>query len=465
MLFRSTFFVLFLYLLCEFNAFASTALSYIPDQRYWSLATDDIIKYNTVTDAANAEVYLSAVDGTLYRTIATTTGSRILTAAKTVVRGSGGLGAAMLAAQLIYDGYQWYKETDTTGLLPLGYCGDFSYDKVTLSDCMTAITKKLGSIMVNDVYGKQIHGYSGISLTTKKMGTVTLKTLLGDKQFDVTDITVAYSYYSSGVWYKSTTDVLFNPSDYKSTTQKDHTPITETEAKTQLMSQLINLSSRDAFSDGSQPYPVAGLFTNSDLAVDPTYQSNANINTQNINDYITKYNNGLLQTTDPSAPNYVTPAQYAYIKSQAEQAVATAANPTKPTSSANNTNPLTNMEQPITQDQYDTSNKKVDDAAKSAVNSQSFDGFGDNKTLDDGNQKLKEISEGGIQPLTPFNLPSLPQASSCVSVTWQFMGQSLQIPGPDGCQRLADLKRIFGYLLYVLTAIAIIWKATEKPLE
>lgn len=450
----------FVFLSLIFSATASAGISTAPAREAWALSTTDTISVNYLTKTANASVYLNAVDGTLYRATATTTSARLLGVAETALTGGKGnpwLVGAIAAAGLSYAAYQWYMSSDVS--IDYGYCPMSPSSLVTRDDCVAAALAYYKKIYPNT------SGYSyGVTTTvTNNFTFLKFSDLVSDHDTSITIQNESLISHTPGtsetVKYTYDTSWFFR----EKRTGSGKNPVSDDVAASTILGLLVNAdSSRQAFGENNQPYPLDGLFTNEDLAVDPTFSPSADLNTETLPDYITKYNNGLLQTTDPSKPNYVTPAQYEYIKSQANaQAAAKATG----ASGATSTNPLQGMDQPITQDQYDASNKKTDDAAKSAVSSQSFDGFGDKKTLDDGNQKLKEISEGGILPLSPFNLPSLPHASTCQSVTWEFMGQTLLIPGNDGCQRLADLKRIFGYLLYVLTAIAIIWKATEKPLE
>ncbi|WP_320153098.1 hypothetical protein [uncultured Tolumonas sp.] len=455
----------FIFLSLMFSATASASLASVPARETWSLATDDVISINQAARTATGRVYLAASDGVLFRATATTTADALLGVAETSLTGGKGnpwLTAALAAAGLSYEAYKWYKTTKSEEKIPFGTCYSDVFTPNTTYDQCVALIEKLYSSRKAVINGKTYYFVF--------TDVVPIDSLPSD------GVTLSYirlvAHYKYPALQTGAADVSFIPASnsfswtitkYDNFTVSDKKELTDQQVGDVLLGLLTGSeSSRQAFGENSQPYPLAGLFPDTGLNVDPTYSPSADVNPNTLPDYITKYNNGLLQTTDPSKPNYVTPAQYEYIKSQAESQAAAKATGA---SGATSTNPLQGMEQPITQDQYDASNKKVDDAAKSAVNSQSFDGFGDNKTLDDGNQKLKEISEGGIQPLSPFNLPSLPQASTCQSVTWEFMGQSVEIPGADGCKRLADLKRIFGYLLYVLTAIAIIWKATEKPLE
>lgn len=369
-------FILGVFLIPSFSASAS-ALANIPDQKYWSLATDDIVKYNTVTKAANAEVYLSSVDGTLVRAIATTNASRIMTLAKTAVKGAGWIGAAIAVAELSYDGYRWYKSKDTLGFEYYGSCDAYPAQRVTLGACVAASSKYVSEMYnLNPRTNQPIHYQVSETSFSKDSYCSSSRCSTVDGETISYSIVVKYQSPAFSIpdginlvtkWNASAMGFNFYVQEKRSTTKKENEPITDEQAETEIMAQLVNVSSRQAFADGSMPYPLAGLFTNEDLAIDPTYSPQANITTQNLNDYITKYNNGLLQSTDPSAENYVTPSQYAYVKSQAEQAAATAANPNA-TSSANNTNPLQGMEQPITQAQYDDSNSKTATAEKTAIN-------------------------------------------------------------------------------------------------
>lgn len=56
----------------------------------------------------------------------------------------------------------------------------------------------------------------------------------------------------------------------------------------------------------------------------------------------------------------------------------------------------------------------------------------------------------------------LPTSGSCQSITTSFKGNSLTFPSPDQCTKLGSVKEVFGWLLYVLTALSIVHIATRR---
>lgn len=375
----NTFICIVFYSVFSFSAFAG--ISTAPAREAWALSTSDTISVNYLTKTANASVYLNAVDGTLYRATATTTGARLLGVAETALTGGKGnpwLTAAIAAAGLTYEGYQWYKNYDTEGFEYYGACAAYPSERITLSDCVSRASQYVSTMYnTNPITSAPIHYQVSSASNTKDSSCTSGKCSIVDGEAVSYSIIVNYQYpffsIPDGInlvtdWRTNAMSFSFYVKEKRTTTKKEKEPISDELVQSELMSQLAGVSSRQAFSENSQPYPLDGLFTNEDLAVDPTYSPSADLNTETLPDYITKYNNGLLQTVDPSKSNYVTPAQYAYIKAQAEKAAAIAVNPNTNTSGATNTNPLLDMEQPITQAQYDESNKKALTEQATALN-------------------------------------------------------------------------------------------------
>lgn len=342
---------------------ATAGIATAPAREAWALSTTDTISVNYLTKTANASVYLNAVDGTLYRATATTTSARLLGVAETALTGGKGnlwLVGAIAAAGLSYAAYQWYMSSDVS--IDYGYCPMSPSSLVTRDDCVAAALAYYKKIYPNT------SGYSyGVTTTvTNNFTFLKFSDLVSDHDTSITIQNESLISHTPGtsetVKYTYDTSWFFR----EKRTGSGKNPVSDDVAASTILGLLVNAdSSRHAFSENNQPYPLDGLFTNEDLAVDPTFSPSADLNTETLPDYITKYNNGLLQTTDPSKPNYVTPAQYDYIKSQANaQAAATASG----TSGATSTSPLQGMEQPITQKQYDDSNLKTATAEKTAIN-------------------------------------------------------------------------------------------------
>ena len=438
----------------SFVAFAGIATA--PAREAWALSTSDTIAVNYLTKTANASVYLHAVDGTLYRATATTSSARLLGVAETALSGGKGnpwLTAAIVGAGLTYEGYQWYRSTKTEGLEPLFACG-YSGELGPLSDCIAKIqndtaTCKFSSSVEWDSFG------SCTNFTTERKD-------YDDNGEQWTEFHVKYRFllkHSDGsIFNDSNPKAVFRVAQWVKSFIDDKKQITDDDAESTIFSLLVGAeSSRQAFSENNQPYPLDGLFTNEDLSVDPTYSPQADITTQNLPDYITKYNNNTLQTTDPSAPNYVTPAQYQYIKSQAEQAASTAPG------GSTSTNPPQGMEQPITQKQYDESNAKTDEAAANQIKSTDWTGVDTaSKGGDGANDALDKMAKG-IDPTLPVLLvPDFPTYSSCRTIDLTWKGYSAVFPSQSQCVKMEEFKLNFGYFLYLLTAVGIIFELLRR---
>ena len=454
-----------------FTSFAaSAALTTVPLREVWALSVDDSVVINQATKTAVGRVMLPNAEGFLFRATATTTSARVLGVAESALTGGKGnpwLTAAILGAGLSYEGYQWYKNYDTEGFEYFGACDAYPSERITLSDCVTRASQYVSTMYnTNPRTSAPIH-YQVSSASNKKDSSCTSgKCSIVDGEAVSYRIRVNYQYpvfsIPDGItlvtdWQTNSMGFSFYVKEKRTITKKEKEPITDDVAQSELMSQLSGASSRQAFGENSQPYPLEGLFTNEDLAVDPTYSPSADLNTETLPDYITKYNNGLLQTTDPSKPNYVTPAQYNYIKSQAEKAAANAAG------GSTSTNPLEGMEQPITQKQYDESNAKTDEAAANQIKSTDWTGVDTaSKGGDGANEALDKMAKG-IDPTLPILLaPDFPTYSSCRTIDLTWKGYPAVFPTQSQCVKMEEFKVNFGYFLYLLTAVGIIFELLRR---
>lgn len=426
--------------------FASAALTTVPLREVWALSVDDSVVVNQTAKTAVGRVMLPNAEGVLFRATATTTGARLVGVAETALTGGKGnpwLTAALATAGLTYEGYQWYKTMHGMESVPWGHCSVGTDG--TQADCLAALSASYTSLeyVIN---GMTLHyGFDFDSFIPQADGTVVIQGYM------------TYVIDTKGNISKMLVSATFVP-DYKlqETSKKD--PVTKDAVASELLAALANASSsRDAFGENSQPYPLDNLFTNEDLNIDPTYAPSADITAENLPDYITKYNNGLLQTTDPSKPNYVSPSQYQYIKSQAEQAAATAAG------GSTSTNPLQGMEQPITQKQYDESNTKTDEAAANQIKSTDWTGVDTaSKGGDGANDALDKMAKG-IDPTLPvLLLPDLPKYSACRTIDLSWNGYSAVFPSSSQCIKMEEFKTNLGYFLYLLTAVGIILELLRR---
>lgn len=423
----------------------------------------------------SGEAYIPNATGTIYRARGVVAESRWLTAVEGSITGGKGnpwLTGVLAAGYLSYEAYQWYQTTPSTtssstgqsvyyltnsgSMLPLGYftdpqsaCNGYRSDQsskhstyiygsatVTNAQCDVSLQMTTG--------GSTYHTYATIA-STPGYSCTSGSTLV------LTDGTHIDSNAS-----KSAGSCVTNPVK---------NPISEAAALAALLAQLNGVSSRYAFGSANQPYPMDGLFDTSNLSVDPTYQPSADINSGNLQDWITKYNMGQLQTTDPSAPNYVTPAQYKYLQDQANQQAATNANPSAASSTTLNF---------LTQSQYEASNQKTDDAGKSAINAVDTSSMDNYRTTSgfDGNQgnldnKINDIS-GMASPVVNPTL-DLPQGGSCrqIPISFSVFGHQYNtlLPTDEWCLQLQKLKQAMAYFFYILTAVGIVYELIRRPVE
>lgn len=432
-----------------FTSFAvSAALTTVPLREVWSLSVDDSVIVNQTAKTAVGRVMLPNAEGVLFRATATTTSARLLSVAEGAITGgrlNPYLTAALLAGGLSYEAYQWYESTDVKSIQAVGYCdGRTIWGEMTSSACAGRIQQ---------YYDTEFFASYPYHVTTL---TNTYELNSGKKYQFV--FHHEYKNTPTGSLWTQNQNYYWNYTRDMEVTSKQKHEVDASVAENALLNALSSApSSRAAFGENSQPYPLDGLFTNEDLAVDPTYSPSADLNAETLPDYITKYNNGLLQTTDPSKPNYVTPAQYEYIKSQANAQAAAAAG------GSTSTNPFQGIEQPITQKQYDESNTKTDEAAANQINSTDWSGVDTaSKGGDGANDALDKMAKG-IDPTLPvLLLPDLPEYSACRTIDLSWNGHTAVFPSSSQCIKMEEFKTNLGYFLYLLTAVGIILELLRR---
>lgn len=169
------------------------------------------------------------------------------------------------------------------------------------------------------------------------------------------------------------------------------------------------------------------------------------------------YRQGLLQTTNPDAPYYVTPEQLAEIKKAVD--AEDAANTDDGVVDALNEK----LKQPITQAQFEESNKKFSDAVDSVTNSVGSEN--DFSDIDEHFNKLDDF----ITDIPNSELPAaasvnFPKYSSCRQLhLTDGKGHELTFPNESQCAKLEDVKQGFGYFLYVLCAFGLVWQLLTRP--
>lgn len=189
-----------------------------------------------------------------------------------------------------------------------------------------------------------------------------------------------------------------------------------------------------------------------------TVPYNATNPTPEIAQLKSDYRNGLLQAVDPDAPHYVTPELLRQIQDLV--AAEDAANTDDGTVEALNGQ----MKQPITQAQYEESNKKFSDAVDS-VTSSLPNNNSDMESIDDSFNKL----DGIITDLPNTNLPapadiSVPQYVGCQQLTLSDgNGHELVFPSPAQCAKIETFKEGFGYFLAVSVVFLLGMQLLTRP--
>lgn len=179
------------------------------------------------------------------------------------------------------------------------------------------------------------------------------------------------------------------------------------------------------------------------------------------------YYKGLLQSTNPNAPYYVSPERY--------QQIATLANQlqqgTTPEGQANEQN--NNLKNPLTQAQLEETLKKRDIEQKkeaeeiSKTNTKPIsDAYKDSKLKEEYDKLRERVTDPSKLPQLP-PLPAqaqidLPTYKQCQTITMNFFNGVLTFPNPDQCQKLEQVKTGLGYLMYVLTALGLIMELLRR---
>ena len=170
------------------------------------------------------------------------------------------------------------------------------------------------------------------------------------------------------------------------------------------------------------------------------------------------YRNGLLQAVDPNAAHYVTPELLKQIQDMvaAEDAAKTDDGTVKDLNEK--------IKQPITQAQYEESNKKFSDAVDS-LTSTLPNNDSDIQSIDDSFNKL----DGIITDLPNTNLPapaniSVPQYVDCQQIHLSDgNGHELDFPSASQCAKIETFKQGFGYFLAVSVVFLLGMQLLTRP--
>ncbi|XAG67416.1 hypothetical protein MRM75_12135 [bacterium 19CA06SA08-2] len=179
------------------------------------------------------------------------------------------------------------------------------------------------------------------------------------------------------------------------------------------------------------------------------------------------YYKGLLQSTNPNAPYYVSPERYQQIASLANQ-LQQGQTPEGQVSAANSTlkNPLTQKELEETLKKRDIDAKKEAEEISKTDTKPVTDAYKDSKLKEEYDKLKERITDPSKMPQLP-PLPAqaqidLPTYRQCQTVTMNFFNGVLTFPNPDQCQKLEQVKTGLGYLMYVLTALGLIMELFRR---
>jgi hypothetical protein len=179
------------------------------------------------------------------------------------------------------------------------------------------------------------------------------------------------------------------------------------------------------------------------------------------------YYKGLLQSTNPNAPYYVSPERYQQIASLANQ-LQQGQTPEGQVSAANSTlkNPLTQKELEETLKKRDMDAKKEAEEISKTDTKPVTDAYKDSKLKEEYDKLKERITDPSKMPQLP-PLPAqaqidLPTYRQCQTVTMNFFNGVLTFPNPDQCQKLEQVKTGLGYLMYVLTALGLIMELFRR---
>lgn len=176
---------------------------------------------------------------------------------------------------------------------------------------------------------------------------------------------------------------------------------------------------------------------------------------------------GQLQTTNPSAPNYVTPEKLQQLQgllSQLQQGLT----PEGGVGSANDSlkNPLTQAQLEETLKKRDAEQKKEADEIAGIDKKPITDAYKDSKLKEEYDKLKERVTDPSKMPQLP-PLPAadqidLPSYKGCQTITMNMFNAVLTFPNPDQCKKLEQVKTGLGYLMYVLTALGIIMELFRR---
>ena len=312
------------------------------------------------------------------------------------------------------------------------YVGTYQYSYVssTINSCtVTSIIVSSGSSRGNDVFSLTVYGNqdvytcsSGSNLTNSSGApmAVTGNYCTPDSSYSCPE-----NYSRSDSYGNLSSDGMF--CSYQA-------PVLTDQQKSDILAPyLLNYYANQLFSDNNGK-PLTDIYTDSDTTFDPTVTpANMPMTWTQLQQYVDWYINGKAQTTNPLAPYYISPSNYSYTQNYVNTTNSTNTN----TDSTTNVSPTTTASSAaMTQEQYETSTKKLDDAAATAINAtdtSSLENLTKTSGFDGANDQLTNISNGNISDLPSLPTPNLPGYSNCQTIDLSWKGNPAVFPSPSQC--------------------------------
>lgn len=179
------------------------------------------------------------------------------------------------------------------------------------------------------------------------------------------------------------------------------------------------------------------------------------------------YLQGLAQSTDPNAAYYVAPDRLQQIAALAQQ-LQQAQSPEGQAEALNDNlkNPLTQSQLEETLKKRDAANKKEADEISATDKKPITDAYKDSGTKDEFDKLKERVTDPTklpqLPPLPAVNQIDLPIHTPCRTITMNMFNAVLTFPNPDQCTKLEQVKTGLGYLLYVLTALGIVFELYRR---
>lgn len=238
--------------------------------------------------------------------------------------------------------------------------------------------------------------------------------------------------------------------------------LTEQQKNDILAPYLLNYYANQLFSD-KDGKTLPDMFSDADTTFDPTVTpADMPMTWEDLKKYTDWITSGKGQTTNPLAPYYISPSNYKYTQTVINNTNNTNTN----TDTTTNVNPTTTASSAaMTQAQFEQSTSKADKTAADAINATDTTSL-DNLTKTSGfygaNDQLTNISNGNIGDLPSLPTPNLPGYSSCQTIDLSWKDHPAVFPSQSQCLKMEEAKKAFGYILYLLTFLGLVWELLRR---